>query len=118
MTQPFQIATDDTVSPVRALHSLTVSQADQIIAGLISLTPVWYIERHESCDGYLSLLVAHARHDTTIVVDRDDEGMHVSLLLGDQVQTSRQCFATTSDTVAAIKAKAAAPALKPQRHTG
>ena len=102
----------------RALHSLTPAQAEQIVAGLSSLALAWTIERHESCDGYLSLLVSHADHDTTIIVDRDHVGIHVSLLLGDQMHTSHYRYATTGDTVGAIKAIAAAPAVEPQRHTG
>ena len=118
MTQATHIASDHTLSPVRALHSLTAAQTDQIVVGLSSLTPAWHIERHESCDGYLSLLVAHSTHDTTIIVDRDSSGIHVSLLLSDQVHTSQHRFATLSDTVSAIKAMAASPILEPQRHIG
>ena len=118
MTQVSQIAAGDTLSPVRALSSLTSGQADQIVAGLSSLAQAWDIERHESCDGYLSLLVGHADRDATIVVDRDQNGIHVSLLIGDQLHTSQHRYATTGDTVAAIKALAATPAVEPQRHTG
>ena len=118
MTQNIRIAADDTISPVRALNSLTSAQADQIIAGLSNLAHAWDIERHESCDGLLSLVLTHARHDTTIIVDRDLAGIHVSLMLGDQIHLSQQRYATNGNAVAAIKAIAAAPVGEPQRHTG
>ncbi len=57
-THTTPIADDHARSPLRALGSLTSAQADQIVAGLSSLAGTWDIERHESCDGHLSLLVA------------------------------------------------------------
>ena len=118
MTQTIRIAADDTLSPIRALNSLAPAQADQIVAGLSSLVADWSIARHESCDGLLSLVLTHARHDTTIIVDRDHAGIHVSPMLNDQLITSSHRYATTGDAVAAIKAIAAAPAVEPRRHTG
>lgn len=118
MTQAIRIADDDTLSPLRALGSLSPVHADQIVAGLSSLAATWNIERHESCDGQLSLLVSHAHRDATIIVDRDHAGIHVSLLLADQFNTSLHRYATTGEAVAAIKAIATAPAVEPQRHTG
>ncbi len=116
--QTIRIAADDTLSPVRALHSLTPAHVDQIVAGLSSLTPVWSIERHESCDGQLSLLVGHAACDATILVDRDQAGINVSLMLGDRLHTSQYRYTTTSDTIGAIKTIAATPAVEPHRHAG
>ena len=116
--QTIQIAADDTLSPVRALHSLTPAHVDQIVAGLSSLAPAWSIERHESCDGHLSLLVGHAACDATILVDRDHAGINVSLMLGDKFHTSRHRFAITSDTIGAIKTIAATPSVEPHRHAG
>lgn len=118
MIQTIHTAADDTLSPVRALNSLTSAQAGRIVAGLSSLAGTWDMDRHESCDGQLSLLLAHTEQDdTTLVVDRDQNGIHVSLMLGDQVHPSEQRYRTTSDTVAAIKAIASSPTLEGQRHT-
>ena len=116
MTQASQIAEDDTLSPVRALNSLTTAQGDQIVAGLSSLVAAWIITRHESCDGQLSLLITQADQDTAIIVDRDSTGISVSLMNGDQIHTGQHRYRTISDTVAAIKAMAASPTLEPQRH--
>ena len=103
MTQTIHTATDDTFSPVRALNSLTSAQASQIIAGLSSLADTWDIVHHEGCDGQLSLLLAHIGHDdTTLVVDRDHDGIHISLMLGDHIHASKHRYQTTSDIIAAI----------------
>ena len=103
MTQTIHTAADDTFSPVRALNSLTSVQASQIIAGLSSLADTWDIVHHEGCDGQLSLLLAHTGHDdTTLVVDRDHNGIHISLMLGDHIHASEHRYRTTSDITAAI----------------
>ncbi len=118
MTQTIHTAADNTLSPVRALRSLTSAQAGQIVAGLSSLAGTWDITRHEGCDGQLSLLLAHTGHDdTTLIVDRDRHGIHVSLMLGDQVHASEHRYKTTSDAVSAIKAMAASPTLELRRHS-
>ncbi|MGI4797281.1 MAG: hypothetical protein ACRYG8_25160, partial [Janthinobacterium lividum] len=76
------------------------------------------IARHEGCDGQLSLLLGHIEHDdTTIIVDRDQHGIHVTLMLGDTFHTSEHRYKTASDAVVAIKAIAASPTLERQRHT-
>ena len=117
MTQTIHTAADDTLSPVRALRSLTSAQAGQIVAGLSSLAGSWDIARHEGCDGQLCLLLGHTGHDTTLVVDRDQKGIHVSLMLGDQVYPSEHRYGTISDTVAAIRAMAVSPTLEHRRHS-
>lgn len=117
MTQTIRIAADDALSPVRALGSLTLVQADQIVAGLSSLAHAWDTERHESCDGHLTLLLAHTKRDATIIVDRDHDGMRVSLMVGDQIHASQQRYADTGDAVSAIKAISAVPVGEPQRHS-
>ena len=120
MTQaihPTGIDADHARSPLRAMDSLTSAQADQVVAGLSSLTGTWDIERHESCDGHLSLLLAHTGHDTSIIVDRDQDGINVSLMLGDKIHASEHHRRTISDTVAAIKTVAASPTLELRRHS-
>ena len=106
MTQAFQIADDHTASPLRALHSFTPAQADQIVAGLSSLAAAWTIERHESCDGQLSIVLMRHGCDTTLVVDRDAGGIHVSFLIGDKLQTAFKRHTSIASVVAALKALA------------
>ncbi len=119
MTQTIQIAADDTLSPVRALRSLTSAQADQIVAGLSSLAGTWDIERHESCDGQLSLLARHTGHDDTILSSTATRTASTSASCSATRSTpASTATPTTGEAVAAIKAIAAAPAVEPQRHTG
>ena len=117
MIQTAQTAADNSLSPVRAMQSLTSAQVDQIVAGLSSLASTWEITRHEACDGQLSLLLAHATHDSTIIVDRDQDGINVSLMFGDQIHDRKYHHSTISDTVAAIKTTAASPTLEARRHS-
>ena len=113
MTQTIEIAADHTASPIRALHSLTPAQADQIVAGLSSLAAAWTIERHESCDGQLSLVIScpaddidliltHAS-DTSLVVDRNANGIRVSLMLGDALHTTPERHTSITSVVRALK---------------
>ena len=94
--------TDDTASPIRALHSLREPQASCIIAGLSSLIPNWAIERHESCDGFLSVVLHQRASDVAIIINHDQLGIHVDLLVDDDLQASTQPYTTTSDVVQAI----------------
>ena len=118
MTQATHAAltdTDHARSPLRALCSLTSAQAAQVVAGLSSLAGTWNIERHESCDGHLSLLVSHTACEATILVDRDHAGIHVSLVLADTIHTSEHRHPTTGEAVFAIKTLAASPTLHDMR---
>lgn len=111
-THAIRIADDHARSPLRAMGSLTSAQANQIVAGLSSLAGTWDIERHESCDGHLSLLVAHTAHDTSLLVERDTHGIRLSLVLGDQVHPGTHRYASTSHAVSAIKGMAASPTIQ------
>lgn len=103
MTQATEITADHTVSPVRALHSLTAAQVDQIVAGLSSLVVAWTIERHESCDGQLSLVLTHHSDDTSLVVDRSARGIHISLMLGDALHIIPERHTSIASVVATLK---------------
>ena len=117
MTQTIRIAADDTRSPIRALNSLTPTQADQIVAGLSSLAYGWDIERHESCNGVLSLVLVQAACDTALVVDHDHAGIHVSLLLNDKLITTRHRYANVNDALHAIKTITGNNAHNSERHS-
>ena len=117
MTETIRIAEDDTVSPFRALNSLTPAQADQIAAGLSSLATAWTIARHESCDGQLSLLVAHAAHDTTLVVDRDTTGINVTVMNGDTMHSPAGRHDSIASVVRSLKDLAGRTTDPAQRHS-
>ena len=93
---------DDSLSPVRALHSLAPAQADQIVASLSSLAAIWGIERHESCDGRLSLVLMHDSEDTTLLVDRDVSGIRVYLMLGDTMHATPERHTSIAGVVAIL----------------
>ena len=93
----------DTASPIRALHSLYETQATSIVTGLGSLAGAWDIERHESCDGYLSLVLTHTACDSAIIVGRDSAGIHVSLMLGDELHATPERHTSTADVVTVLK---------------
>ena len=93
----------DTTSAIRALHSLCETQATSIVTGLGSLAGTWDIERHESCDGHLSLVLTHTICDTAIIVDRDAEGIHVSLMVGDELHTTPERHTSTANVVTVLK---------------
>ncbi len=93
----------DTTSPIRALHSLCETQATSIVTGLGSLAGTWAIERHESCDGHLSLVLTHTICDTAIIVGRDAKGIHVSLMLGDELHTTPERHTSTANVVIVLK---------------
>jgi len=117
MTQTIRIAADDTLSPLRALNSLTPAHVDQIVAGLSSLATSWTVARHESCDGQLSLLVAHAGHDITLVVDRDHAGIGVSVMNGDEMHISGERHNSVSSIVQTLKDLAGRTSSSEQRHS-
>ena len=117
MTQTIRIAADDTLSPIRTLNSLTSAQADQIVAGLSSLVHAWDIERHESCDGHLSLLVSHTANDVTIIVDRDQIGMRVSTMVDDVLQILPGRHDSTAGIVATLKQIAGKNIVSGRRHS-
>ena len=114
-THAIRIDADHTLSPLRALGSLTSAQANQIVAGLSSLAGTWGIERHEGCDGHLSLLVTHAAPDPPLLVERDTRGIRISLVLGDTVHPGTHRYSSTSNAVAAIKEMAASPTIHDMR---
>lgn len=93
----------DTTSPICALHSLCETQATNIVTGLGSLAGAWDIERHESCDGHLSLMLTHTTCDTTIIVGRDSAGIHVSPMFGDELHATPERHTSTANVIIALK---------------
>ena len=93
----------EATSPIRALHSLCETQATSIVTGLGSLASTWDIERHESCDGHLSLILTHTICDTAIIVGRDSAGIHVSLMLGDELHATSERHISIANVVTILK---------------
>ena len=110
-------ASDDTTSPIRALHSLRDGQVASILGGLMSLRSEWCIERHESCDGHLSIMFVHLIRDTTIVVDRDASGILLNVMLDDELQASPRRCSSIIEVVDALKIIAGSIGPSDTRHT-
>lgn len=70
----------------RSLSSLSEAQVSAIEAALPSLAGTWSLERHESCEGSLSLLLMPADGDDGAAhfsVDQDAAGLNLGVLRGD-----------------------------------
>jgi hypothetical protein len=93
----------DTTSPIRALHSLCKTQVASIVTGLGSLAGTWDMEHYESCDGHLSLVLTHTTCDTVIIVGRDSKGIHVSLMLSDELHTIPERHTSIANVVTVLK---------------
>ena len=84
----------------RTLSSLSEAQADLLEAALPSLTGSWCVERHESCEGNLLLLLMPVGGDDTtanFTVDQDAAGLNLGVLRGDE-----PTFQSRHDTMEAL----------------
>ena len=78
---------DPSVVLFRTLSSLSEAQADLLEAALPSLAGSWCMERHESCEGNLLLLLMPVGGDDTtanFTVDQDAAGLNLGVLRGDE----------------------------------
>lgn len=83
---PYSRANDDAVL-FRSLSGLSEAQVSVLEAALPSLAGSWSLERHESCEGVLSLLLMPADGDdkaTHFTVDQDAPDLNLGLLRGDE----------------------------------
>ena len=92
----------DDVSPIRAIHSLSETQATGIVAGLRGSGEAWSLERHVTCDGHL-YLVFSGETDNSLTVDRDASGICVSRMQGDILYTGENRYHTIDDVVGGLK---------------
>ncbi len=82
---PYSRVNDDAVL-FRTLSSLSEAQVGALDAALPSLAGAWCMERHESCEGSLSLLLMPADGDDRVAsftVDQDAAGLNLGVLRGD-----------------------------------
>ena len=84
--QPYSCANDDAVL-FRTLSSLSEAQASLLEAALPGLAGTWCLERHESCEGSLSLLLMLAGgndESAHFTIDQDVAGLNLGMLRGDE----------------------------------
>ena len=85
-SQPYSRIDESTVL-FRSLSSLSEAQVGLLEAALPSLAGTWCLERHESCEGSLSLLLMPADGDDEaahFTVDQDAAGLNLGVLHGDE----------------------------------
>ena len=91
---------DPSIVLFRTLSSLSEAQADLLEAALPSLAGSWCVERHESCEGNLLLLLMPAGGDdttTNFTIDQDAAGLNLGVLRGDE-----HSFQSRHDTMEAL----------------
>lgn len=91
---------DPSIVLFRTLSSLSEAQADLLEAVLPSLAGSWCVERHESCEGNLLLLLMPVGGDDTtanLTVDQDAAGLNLGVLRGDEPS-----FQSRYDTMEAL----------------
>ena len=78
---------DDSVVLFRTLSSLSEAQVGLLEVALPGLAGTWCLERHESCEGRLSVLLMPADGDDQaahFTVDQDGAGLNLGVLRGDE----------------------------------
>ena len=77
---------DDSSVLFRTLSSLSEAQADALEAAVPTLAGDWSLERHESCEGNLFLLLMPVGGDDLaahFTIDQDAAGLNLGVLRGD-----------------------------------
>ena len=64
------------------LHSLSETEAFIIVDGLYGLAVPWSVERHETDEGRLLIMVMD-KADRVFVIDRDVAGIQISFMAGE-----------------------------------
>ncbi len=94
----------DTLSPLRALHSLREKHVTVLARTMSQLPGRWSLERHESYDGDLTLMLMPQQADpTNLVVSREADGFH---LIANQDDDYRElgCFSAIDELVTTVQA--------------
>jgi len=96
----------DMLSPLRAMHSLREPHVALLTQTMAGFAGRWTLERHESYDGDLTvLLVPTDPAERAFVISRSAEGFHLSRDHGDEMN-SLGVFASFPDLLATLPARA------------
>jgi hypothetical protein len=105
----FTMPSADTVSPLRAMHSLRgkhVAGLAKVMAGL----PAWSLECHEGYDGDLTVvLLPQNEGSDALVISRTADGFHLCTSRGDDYR-SLGCFGSLEVLAAVAQATIATSA--------
>ncbi len=114
----FALPDPDTFSPLRTLHSLREKHV-RILARVLSQLPgTWSLERHESYDGDLTLMLMPQQADrANLVVSREADGFH---LITNQDDDYRKlgCFGTMDELLATVRANVHATRERSRKTSG
>jgi len=97
--------TDTSIVLFRTLSSLSEVQVDLLEAALPGLAGSWCLERHESYEGNLLLLIMPADgNDMTanLTIDQDAAGLNLGVLRGDEL-TSQGCYDSMETLIPALR---------------
>lgn len=95
----------DTLSPLRALHSLREADIDALRQGFSEDQEEWSFDRHESYDGDLTVIVTPPDEpEAILVVSRDEDGFHLAASRGDEYQNLGS-FGSVTSVVSAMSAQ-------------
>ena len=100
----FALPDPDTLSPLRTLHSLREKHVTVLAKTMSQLPGTWSLERHEGCDGDLTLMLMPQQPDrANLVVSREADGFH---LIANQEDDCRElgCFGALDELVATLRA--------------
>jgi hypothetical protein len=99
----------DQLSPIRALYSLRPGHLG-VLSHLVSRIPgAWSLDRHEGCDGDLTVIVSAQDPNSAIfVISRTKEGFHLGLNEQDEYEKLGS-FSSLDELVSEIEARIARP---------
>ncbi len=95
----------DVVSPLRLMHSLREKHARVLVNALSQLPDIWSLERYESYDGDLSLMLTlEHQEDENLFVTRTADGFH---LIANHDDDCRElgCVKTIDELEAAVRSE-------------
>ena len=83
----FTLPDIDMLSPLRAEYSLRDTDVAAFRQGFAETQDAWLLDRHESYDGDLTvMLTPPGEAEATLVVSRDKDGFHLAASQGDDYQ--------------------------------
>ncbi len=100
----FTLPDPDTLSPLRALHSLREKHVQTLARTLSQLPGIWSLERQEGYDGDLTVMLMPQRPEgESFIISRKADGFHLGASQEDDYR-ELGCFAGIDELVAVMHA--------------
>ena len=101
----FRMPDPDTLTPLRAIHSLREAHVTQLCRMLPGFSSRWSLDRHEGCDGDLTvILMPNGADDVGFALSRSSIGYNLAMTMGDVYQMLGT-FGSLSDVARAVRAR-------------